>query len=103
MTRTKGTELTNIALEITKLSHALLPPDSLAIDPSQDGHGQRHPMRIQAVLARLTPLHRPIHALGGLDLRRGGTHASRIREDPRGGGSRRVARSHGEQIERDPR
>lgn len=60
-------------------------------------------MRIQAVLTRLTPLHRPIHALGRLDLRRGGAHASGIREDPRGGGSRRVARGHGEQIERDPR
>ena len=98
-----ATGLTDIALEITKLSHALLPPDPLAIDPSQNGHDKRHPMRIQAVLARLFALYRPVHALGRLDLRRGGAHASGIRKDPRGRGSRRVARGHGEQIERDPR
>ena len=85
----------SLALQIAQLPHAFVPSDPVADDAAQDGDGQGHAVRVQAVLARGTPLDRALHALRRLDLRRGNADAGRVRAHPRGRSPRRLARSQG--------
>lgn len=91
------------ALQDPKLSNALIPPNPMAHDTAQDRHGARHAVRIQVVHSFITPLHHPVHAFRGMDLRRGDAHAGGIRAHSRRGSTCRVARGGREQVECAPR
>jgi len=76
--------------------HALLPPPPPPPHPSRHRRDLRHAVRLQALLARLAPVHHPIHAFRGLDLRRRDADAGRVCGDTRCRSPRRLEGGQGQ-------
>jgi dolichyl-phosphate beta-glucosyltransferase len=86
-----------------KPPHASFSSWYLAPHNSTRSADQRHPVRLQALLAAVFALHYPIHALRRLDLRCGNAHVGGECRYSNGRGTDWVEGGHGEQIERHQR
>lgn len=80
-------------------AHALIPPPPPPPHSTQDRCNPRHPMRLQAVLARFLTLHNTLHAFRRLDIRCRDVDAGRVCRHQSGRGPRWLERGQGEQVE----
>lgn len=82
------------ALGPAQLPHALLPPRPHHPHAASHLAHPRHPVRLQALLARGAAAHRALHARRGLDLRHRDAHARRVGPGHHGARQRRQCYWH---------